>query len=587
MNKLILFLLFSLPFICKAQSFTKINTGSIALDKGDSRSVNIIDVNNDGWEDIFISNGLKGGQNDLLYINNGDGSFTKETEMDIVQDGASSVGASFADVNNDGYIDAYVTNWYGQANHFYINDGNGQLNRSNNSIIELGSFSETATWGDFNKDGNLDLFVTNSGGDKKNYLFQNLGNFNFKRVEEGPLTARPFLSRSANWIDYNQDGQLDLYVTNESNTSNDLFTNNANGNFSFSSLSNGKSSMSSSWGDIDNDGDLDLFVANAGFYKEQNNRLFRNDGGSFTEISKGDLANDGGCSYGSNFGDYDNDGDLDLIVANGFCNSNLKNFLYENQGDGTFIKTSKELPYLRLICSYGIAWGDVNNDGFLDLAIANCKNKSDGFEPSNDLFINNGNGNNWLKVKLEGVETNRFGVGTVVRIKSNETWQMRLISAQTGYCGQNSLLAHFGLGEATKVDSLVVFWPTGKRSYLFDLEANQSLVVNEGTATSTKNIAANSTLQLSCWPNPLKANSSHANIIIANNSTLIGNDITLSFHDVNGKVFWKKELTISAKQNRIQFNPSRLGLSSGVYFLKIKQIAPDSQEVLSKKIMVF
>ena len=325
-----------------AQGFTK-GFGFIAGTNSDSRSVNIIDFNQDGLEDVFISNGVKEGQNDFLYINQGNKQFTVMSMGDIIADNAASVGATFGDYNNDGHIDAYVTNWYGQKNSLYQNDGTGKFIFQEGNIVNIRSFAETATWGDYDRDGWLDLYVTISAGSKENYLYRNLQNGDFERVITGGQVEEQDASRGANWIDINMDGHLDLFVANENNTANDIFNGDGDGGFikniNGSVVVLSRSSMSSSWGDIDNDGDFDLFVANAGLYAEQNNYLFLNDGtGKMERVNIGELVTNGGCSYGSNFGDYDNDGDLDLIVTNGFCNNNLKDWLFENQGDGTFVQ---------------------------------------------------------------------------------------------------------------------------------------------------------------------------------------------------------------------------------------------------------
>ncbi|MCB0851933.1 MAG: VCBS repeat-containing protein, partial [Bacteroidetes bacterium] len=302
-----------------AQQFSKVSGGDIVNTPSDSRSVNIIDVNGDGFEDVFISNGLKGGQNNLLYLNNGNGTFTTETNNPIIEDNSPSVGASFGDIDNDGDIDACVTNWYGEVNNFYKNSGNGKF-IVNTGLGNSGSYAETATWGDYDKDGFLDLYITNSAGGNKNMLYHNQGNGIFTRIFTGDLVNESDLSRNANWVDYDLDGDLDLFVTNEDNTANDLYENDGNGvlNKKYLGILTGssKSSMSSSWVDIDNDGDMDLFIANAGYFQEQNNQIFRNDSGTFTLVDTGPVVSDGGCSYGSNFADYDNDGDLDLLVTN-------------------------------------------------------------------------------------------------------------------------------------------------------------------------------------------------------------------------------------------------------------------------------
>lgn len=468
-------------------TFTKLDKGPLIETPSDSRSVNFVDVNNDGWEDLFISNGPSSGQNNLLYINDGKGAFTSLTNDPIVQDGAKSDGATFADVDNDGDLDAYVVTWYGQRNYFYRNQGDGSfLLDSDTTLTTRGTFSETASWGDVNQDGWIDLFLANSEGKtKQNSLFINQAGSFFLPLPS-PATQTNTLSRSINWVDVNNDNKIDLFVSNEGKSPNELYLNSGKAPFFqqdqpsvWSDLAGG--SMSSSWGDVDNDGDLDLFLANADYFKELNNQLLINDGqGNFSIITEGDLVTDGGCSYGSAFADFDNDGDLDIIVTNGFCKKNLANWLYENDGKGNFKKTKNVLPNMPAFCSFGVAWGDVNKDGFLDLAIANCQNGKNDAQPPNTFYLNNGNQNQWLQIKLKGTTSNHSAIGAIIRIRTQDgQWQMRQLSAQSGYCGQNSLIAHFGLGQYKKVKKLIIEWPSGKKTSLKNVKSGQQIEVIE------------------------------------------------------------------------------------------------------------
>lgn len=467
------------------QQFTRITTGDLVSTSSDSRSCNFVDINNDGWDDLFISNGPTNGQNNMLYINNGDGTFVTVTNDPIVKDMGKSDGTSFADIDNDGDLDAFVVTWYGQENFFYRNQGNGTfIHESENLLGKIGTFSETASWGDFDQDGLVDLYLTNSDGNKQNLLYRNKGNGQFERIEHPALTKTENTARSIHWIDFDNNGKTDLFITNEKGY-NEFYHNQGNGIFnSLEVLDKPWNSTGSSWADIDNDGDLDLFVANAGYYAEQHNQLFLNDGkGNFKEVINSPLTTQGGCSYGSAFGDVDNDGDLDLLVANGYCLSNLQDFLYLNDGKGNFTRDTTYLPDLPQACSFGVAWGDYNNDGFIDLAIAQCQNRKNQDPPANTLYKNNGNANNWLKIKLEGTASNRVGIDAKIRVlaevKGEKIWQLRTVSGQSGYCGQNSVVAHFGLGDTKKVEEIVVEWPSGKRSIRKKVSSNQLLHIKE------------------------------------------------------------------------------------------------------------
>ncbi|MCB0568419.1 MAG: VCBS repeat-containing protein [Phaeodactylibacter sp.] len=489
-------------------SFTKIQEGPVATIAGDSRSCNFVDVNGDGRDDIFISNGPSGGQNNRLFLNNGDGTFSTAPASDIVQDGSPSDGATFADADNDGSLDAYVVTWYGHTNYYYHNDGSGVFSLQDNpGLTGLGTFSETASWGDFDNDGLLDLYVTNSGGNRRNLLYHNEGNGLLAPWTTGAWVTDAYTSRSVQWTDINGDGALDLFVANEENQYNNLYLNNGEQNFTRTELAPlttiARSSTGSSWADIDNDGDFDLFVAN---YANQNNQLYFNNGdGSFSAVTDGPVVTDGGYSFGSIFGDIDNDGDLDLFVANGFGPvSGVDNFLYLNNGDGTFERDEASIPGLHTQCSYGCAWGDIDNDGFLDLVVANCKGTGQSQIPSS-LYHNQGNGHHWLKVRLSGVASNRSGIGAKVRVKAMingvAVWQVREISAQDGYNCQSSLTAHFGMGDAVHADSLLVEWPSGLRDTLLMLPTDTLFHITESmTSSAVERLMPEGKLRL--YPNP-------------------------------------------------------------------------------------
>jgi hypothetical protein len=192
----------------------------------------------------------------------------------------------------------------------------------------------------------------------------------FTRITTGAIVNDGGRSFGSSWGDYDNDGDLDLFVANELQN-NFLYQNNGDGTFikitSGAIVNDGGRSVSSSWGDYDNDGDLDLFVAN--YLASENNFLYQNNGdGTFTKITTGAIVTDGGRSYGSIWGDYDNDGDLDLFVTNYWGDNN---FLYQNNGDGSFTKITSGAIVNDGGYSYGSSWGDYDNDGDLDLFVAN------------------------------------------------------------------------------------------------------------------------------------------------------------------------------------------------------------------------
>ena len=467
------------PFMLLAQQFTKIESGPAVSDGGDSRSINWVDYDNDGDLDLFITNGPAAGQNNYFYENNGNGTFTKIEDLVITQDKAPSDGSTWGDFNNDGHPDLFVANWYGKNNLLYLNNGDKTFSSLNDTASASGGHSESASWADVNNDAFIDLYVANSDGDLKNFVYINSTKEKFSRQSGFNIADDVGTSRHMDWADYDNDGDLDLFVPNENNEKNFLYQNNGDGTFSKITdgdiVNNRSSSFGSSWGDYDNDGDLDLFVAN---WSNQNNYLYKNNGdATFTRITEGIIVNDKGYSIGTAWADVDNDGDQDLFVANAFSPSATNNFLYINNGDGTFAKdtslVSKENGW-----SYGASFGDYNRDGYLDLAVAKCFNANE----DNALYLNNGGNNNWLTLKLSGTVSNRSAIGATAHVKAkiieNDVWQMRQVSSQNGYCGQN-LELHFGLADAAQADSIIIKWPSGNQDVLTGVAANQVLVIEE------------------------------------------------------------------------------------------------------------
>jgi enediyne biosynthesis protein E4 len=505
-KNLIFLLAFQFLFLHSfAQTFTKITTGPLVNTIGDSRSVNWIDVNNDGFIDCMITNGPQGGQNNMLYINNGAGGFTALTGDSIVSDNKPSDGATWADTDNDGDLDCFVANWYNVNNLFYTNNGNGTFTQVAGPVVISGGYCETASWGDYDNDGLIDLYVTNSAGTNKNLLYHNDGNSSFTKITAGALVNDIFDSRCVNWTDMDSDGDLDLFVTNENNQNENIYRNDGSGTFTKLPagplVNDGGKTMSGSWGDYDNDGDMDVFLAN----DQGNDGLFRNDGNfNFTKITADTVSNCGGNSFSSAWSDIDNDGDIDLFVTNSFWTTTLlQNFLFLNNANGTFTRVNNTAPATDLDWSYGCAFGDYDNDGFEDLAVATCRFNN--VDRPDLLYHNDGNSNHWITINMVGTTTNKAAIGTKIKIKAiingNIVWQMREISAQTSYCGQNDLRAHFGLGNASVIDSIKVEWLSGTVEFYTNIFPDQFITITEGQGiTGVNEIKNDSDFQI--FPNP-------------------------------------------------------------------------------------
>jgi len=352
------------------------------------------DYDNDGDLDLYVANYNEA---NVLYRNNGDGTFTDVTDEAGVSCRGHSRGVAWGDYDNDGDLDLYVAN--DGANVLYRNNGDGTFTdvTSEAGVSCTGSSCGVA-WGDYDNDGDLDLYVANFY--EANVLYRNNGDGTFADVTSEAGVGYTGYSRGVAWSDYDNDGDLDLYVANyEANV---LYRNNGDDTFTDVTDEAGVgytgSSWGVAWGDYDNDGDLDLYVANY-----EANVLYRNNGdGTFTDVTGQAGVGCTGNSRGVAWGDYDNDGDLDLYVANYYG----ANVLYRNNGDGTFTMVGAGVGCTGN--SRGVAWGDYDNDGDLDLYVAN--------DEANVLYRNNGNLNHWLQIRLHGTISNRSAIGTKVKV---------------------------------------------------------------------------------------------------------------------------------------------------------------------------
>ncbi|HSH67926.1 MAG TPA: CRTAC1 family protein, partial [Bacteroidia bacterium] len=482
---LFLFILFCFfKTVIHAQYFHKITSSPLSSTAGDSRSVNWVDINNDNYIDCFISNGLRGGQNNMLYLNDRHGNFIRVTTDTITHDGKPSDGASFADVDNDGDLDVFIVNWYNQNNLFYFNDGHGNFKQvTDESFVNNKGYSETAAFGDYNKDGFVDLYVTNSEGYKYNFLYINDKKGSFTRIMEGDAVTDTCYSRCATWCDIDNDNDPDLFVTNENKQAENLYRNDGGNLVKITTgplLNDGGNTTSASWSDMDNDGDMDVFLTNDGGF----NSLFKNDGHfNFTKIVSDTVASTPAHSFSCAWSDVDNDGDEDLFVTNSFNGKKrMLNYFYLNNGDGTFIRNTSDIIATDTAWSYGCAFGDYDNDGFQDLVVATCR-----FDKTDDvdlLYHNNGNDNHWISLKLIGTKSNRAAIGARVYVKAKingkDVEQMREISAQNGYCSQNDLRVHVGLNKAALIDEIKIIWPLGLTQTFKKIKTDQFLMITEG-----------------------------------------------------------------------------------------------------------
>lgn len=488
-------------------TFTKITAGRVVTDIEKSWSAAWGDYDNDGFIDLLVGNNAR----NSLYRNNGDGTFTKVTSGRMVTDSTADALASWGDYDNDGFLDLYVGNYWssGLKNALYHNDGNGSFTKVvTGALVQDGPGVTGIGWGDYNNDGHLDLLVANYENPnnplyRTNALYRNGGDGTFAKMSSaqvGPIVSFTGGSRVASWADYDGDGDLDALVTAGTPPRNLFYQNNGNGTFTqlfrpeIGDLDDpAVRGRGPAWFDYDNDGDLDVFLAAGEVIDEQHDAFYRNDGGKFAKLTTnqvGPIVAEGKTGFGSGAADYDNDGYLDLFVTvpsrSAFGQSGDNNLLYHNNGDGTFTRIITGSLIQDGGASGGGAWGDYNNDGFMDLVVANGNFAG---PQANFLYRNNGNTNHWLKVKITGTQSNRGGVGAKVRVKATirgqTFWQLRVAHDGDGEFSQHDPRPNFGLGDASVAETVRIEWLSGIVQELHNVSANQILSVIEPVRLET------------------------------------------------------------------------------------------------------
>jgi hypothetical protein len=467
--------------VADAGQFARIDTGAVVSDGGWSFGVSWIDYDGDSYPDLLVCNEDFSGAAapNFLYHNNGDGTYTRIREGMVASSGGC-LGSSWADFDGDLDVDCYVARPFLNSNLLFVNNGDGTFVRDTSSLITVAKkFSMEVEWVDIDNDGWLDVFVANHGRPSDPALamiyHNDKGNFVLlKNTEIGLIDDE---ANGVSWADYDGDGDRDPYWSRNNKLS-VLFRNEGNGTFipmSESTLSKAPAKYQSSWADFDNDGDLDIYTKSvdpkvATIYENRG-------GGRFKLAAIPELAQDTGAWTGGYWGDYDNDGWLDLLILGNDQYKPHPNRLYHNNGDGTLTRVRSDAIESEIEASGAAAWADHDRDGDLDLIIANVNTAN------NALFENLGNDNHWLQVELRGTLSNRSGIGSKIRVKATlngrPLWQMREISAKNGFKSQSELIAHFGLSDALIVDSLIVEWPSSIRQVLTDVRSDQLLRIVE------------------------------------------------------------------------------------------------------------
>lgn len=506
-----------------------------------SGGVGFIDCDNDGKLDIVIANGSnveryrKGG--DLLvtlYHQDGDLKFTDITKSAGLTRKGWGMGVTVMDYDNDGLQDLYVTGYGG--NVLYRNLGNCKFEDvTEKAGLRLGGFSTGAAWADYDRDGNVDLFVpgyVHVEMDKlpefgsvegsctvmsvkvqcgpigllgePDHLFHNRGDGTFEEVSKQAGVDDPVHAYGMQgiWFDYDNDGWPDLYVANDI-VPKYLYHNNHDGTFEDVSLmsgaavdANGKaqSTMGVSTGDFDHSGNLGVFITN---FSAMSNTLYRNQGPKgFTDIGFASRLGPASLPYvawGTAFVDFDNDGWVDLAVSNGHVYPQADQIqgvtpyhqpivLFRNKGDRTFEDVSKAagIDKLRAASWRGLAVGDVNNDGKMDILVMDA----DG--PPLLLINRTESTNHAVLFRLIGTKSNKAAIGARVIVDTGDFKQMSEVQSGSSYLSQNDLRLHFGLGTHATINQVQILWPSGRKENFSNLAADQIYTFVEGEGVKQK-----------------------------------------------------------------------------------------------------
>jgi hypothetical protein len=522
-NSLVVIILTAISFALTGQmKFTEvsktagINHQYIVYEGFFGGGVAVLDINNDGFQDVYLTSGL--GQDQLL-LNHKDGSFTNIYKGSGLEESYKYVtlGVSSADVNKDGFVDIFITTSTTKdmkskipraKNLLFLNNGDNTFKDATAQfgLDKFSSFSTGVSFGDFNNDGYPDIYVgnyfqdyegtlneisdatiVNANNTAKDYLLLNQHGRSFKNVYDQYGLDHKGFGFGANFTDFDNDGDLDLIVINDFGykAKPNYFLRNdfPEKKFTYIEKENGMdlriNAMTAATGDYDNDGNYDYFLTNIKF-----NRFMVNRNGKFVDKAQELGTSFFTISWGANFGDFDHDGDLDLFVLNGDLNpytQPMGSYLFENDS-----LKFKDIAFASNINDYGVGRGsvlfDYDNDGDLDVLVVNQKPVKDGYpvESMTHLYRNDSVSGNWLQIKLMGKRSDANGLGATVVVYTKESRMMREVDGGgSSHLSQNSSVQHFGMGSNTTADSVIVKWIGGSVQKLENVAANQLLVITQ------------------------------------------------------------------------------------------------------------
>ncbi|HMQ00613.1 MAG TPA: FG-GAP-like repeat-containing protein, partial [Cyclobacteriaceae bacterium] len=461
-------------------NFQEITQGNPVFISSHARGIAIADYDNDGLDDIFVCNPRLEEPN-RLYRNLGNFQFADVTASAGLLLSNRTKMAVWFDADNDGWLDLYLGDL--DNNQYFRNNGDGTFTEITTSSGLASSSSPGALLvGDLNGDGWPDVYASNFN--KLNHLFLNKSKHEFANKIIGSGAERSSFAMGAVLLDYDNDGDLDIYLTYDNKVANVLFENDGKGKFKDVARDLGLDYKGFGMGvdiaDFNRDGIYDLYITNL-----FDNALLQSlADGKYEDIAVLSQTNDYGMGWGVLCFDYDNDGFTDIYVVNEYGFSPYPNKLYKNNGDGTFSDVTANSALELKFSGYGVATADFDGDGKPDLAVANSSGV--GLK----IFKNNEADGKWIQLNLVGKASNKFAIGARVELRlAGDIILMKDVTVGSGYTSQNAYRIHIGLGEASDIEQMIIHWPSGHKDIYETINVNQRLLAIESEALEVFDLA--------------------------------------------------------------------------------------------------